>query len=208
MDFPTPRPTYTSAPPGFFPMPTEDDVFAAQFAAFVGTEPLHHQYSTSSVWSSSASSPSYSIDAGAMMLDSADESASSSSTEGHDAASSKKSKRASRYKECTEEVLVRRREQNRANQRAYRMRKEQRLQELQDQLDQMNQKNEALACSCSVLSKECARLRARLMPAQQASEPQGLDLATLAAYYSKMASVPSPTDPCLDYTGSNNGWSS
>jgi hypothetical protein len=173
------------------------------------------------------------MDASAMMLDSADESASSSSTEGH-AAAPKKSKRASRYKECTEEVLnvsnipasrnsaahsqgpspantffpQRRREQNRANQRAYRMRKENRLQDLQDQLDEMTQKNEALACSCSVLSKECARLRARLMPSQEASEPQGLDMATLAAYYSKMASVPSPNDACLDYTGVNQGWSS
>jgi hypothetical protein len=88
------------------------------------------------------------------------------------------------------------------------MRKENRLQDLQDQLDEMTQKNEALACSCSVLSKECARLRARLMPSQEASEPQGLDMATLAAYYSKMASVPSPNDACLDYTGVNQGWSS
>lgn len=96
------------------------------------------------------------------------------------------------------------------------MRKEQRLQELQVQLDEMNQKNEALACSCSVLSKECARLRARLMPAQQQQQghPQqqqgeGLDMTALAAYYAKMASVPSPSDPCLEYSyaGPHQTWS-
>lgn len=129
MDFTTPRPPYVDAPSGFYPMPTEDDVFAAQFAAFVGNvrggspdrtllssanklpyqEPVHHDYSvTSSAWSSDRSSPSYSVDTSTMILDSADESASSSSTEGQGGAVvSKKSKRPSRYKEpCTEEVLV------------------------------------------------------------------------------------------------------
>ncbi|GKT94333.1 hypothetical protein Ct61P_12183 [Colletotrichum tofieldiae] len=86
-------------------------------------------------------------------------------------------------------MLLKRRAQNRANQRAYRKRKEQQLKELQLQIDDMSQKNDELFCACRLLADECYHLQANQMASGQplARDSSGvesmvLDIGALAAH--------------------------
>ncbi|GJC81445.1 hypothetical protein ColLi_04283 [Colletotrichum liriopes] len=84
---------------------------------------------------------------------------------------------------------TKRRAQNRANQRAYRKRKEQQLKELQLQIDDMSQKNDELFCACRLLADECYHLQANQMASGQplardssGFESMALDIGALATH--------------------------
>ncbi|KAJ9143416.1 hypothetical protein NKR23_g6554 [Pleurostoma richardsiae] len=107
----------------------------------------------------------------------------------------KKRKRRNRYENASEEVLARRRAQNRQSQRAYRERKEQRIKELEEQLASVNCKNETLSSACEALRAQCASGEVLQFPVEEwvNSEPQdcqfpayspvaGIDYAVSPAY--------------------------
>ncbi|OLN86345.1 AP-1-like transcription factor 4 [Colletotrichum chlorophyti] len=182
---------------------TPYDLIAAQFASRIGSN--ENGYCTpSSLWSGPPS-PTSSIDT-SKAGDSTDESGQSSASPSEESISTaQKSRRANRYKNCSESVLSKRRAQNRANQRAYRKRKEQRLEELQLQLDDMSQKNDALCCAYRLLAEECCRLRASQLSGQSSAwnlngGGLALDMAAVSGYSLGTMSTSSPVpESFLDY---------
>ncbi|KAH9229351.1 hypothetical protein K456DRAFT_738722 [Colletotrichum gloeosporioides 23] len=203
-------PTYTMAT-GFPPMGpnnTAYDLIASQFAARIGTN--ENGYCTpTSLWSCPPS-PTSSIDTN-KAGDSHDDCSHSSTPESSLDKASQKSRRANRYKNCSETVLSKRRAQNRANQRAYRKRKEQRLEELQQQIDDMHQKNDALCCAYRLLANECCRLRAGHVTEQSSTNWNNmngasnliLDMAALNAYRTTnpIATSSPATESYMEYPG-------
>ncbi|GKT51398.1 uncharacterized protein ColSpa_11579 [Colletotrichum spaethianum] len=208
---------------------TPYDIISAHFASRLTSN--ENGYCTpSSLWSCPPS-PTSSIDT-SKAGDSHDDGHSTASASEDSAMSAQKGRRANRYKNCSESVLSvssssdhgiitrmpliplaqKRRAQNRANQRAYRKRKEQRLEELQQQLDDMSQKNDALCCAYRLLVNECSRLRANQMsvgqPAAAAWDLNGagnlaLDMAALNTYRVAPMSTSSPVpESYLDFPGS------
>ncbi|KAF4923163.1 AP-1-like transcription factor napA [Colletotrichum viniferum] len=197
---------------GFPPMGpnnTAYDLIASQFAARIGTN--ENGYCTpTSLWSCPPS-PTSSIDTN-KAGDSHDECSHSSTSESSLDKTAQKSRRANRYKNCSETVLSKRRAQNRANQRAYRKRKEQRLEELQQQIDDMHQKNDALCCAYRLLANECCRLRAGQVTEQSSTNWNNsmngannliLDMAALNAYRTTnpMATSSPATESYMEYPG-------
>ncbi|WYZ42044.1 hypothetical protein EsH8_V_000939 [Colletotrichum jinshuiense] len=179
------------------------DLIAAQFAARIGSN--ENGYCTpSSLWSSPPS-PTSSIDT-SKAGDCTDESGHSSASVSDEssAKTSAKGRRANRYKDCSESVLSKRRAQNRANQRAYRKRKEQRLEELQLQIDEMSQKHEALSSAYRLMVNECSRLRASQQQQQQPTSgwnlntgaSLALDMSALNTY--RVAAPPSTSSPVTE----------
>ncbi|KAJ0358212.1 hypothetical protein COL154_009353 [Colletotrichum chrysophilum] len=209
-------PPYTMAT-GFPPMGpnnTAYDLIASQFAARILTfEPQgtnENGYCTpTSLWSCPPS-PTSSIDTN-KAGDSHDDCSHSSTSESSLDKASQKSRRANRYKNCSETVLSKRRAQNRANQRAYRKRKEQRLEELQQQIDDMHQKNDALCCAYRLLANECCRLRAGQVTEQSSTNWNNmngannliLDMAALNAYRTTnpIATSSPATESYMEYPG-------
>ncbi|KAF4411205.1 AP-1-like transcription factor napA [Colletotrichum fructicola Nara gc5] len=203
-------PPYTMAT-GFPPMGpnnTAYDLIASQFAARIGTN--ENGYCTpTSLWSCPPS-PTSSIDTN-KAGDSHDDCSHSSTSESSLDKASQKSRRANRYKNCSETVLSKRRAQNRANQRAYRKRKEQRLEELQQQIDDMHQKNDALCCAYRLLANECCRLRAGQVTEQSSTNWNNmngannliLDMAALNAYRTTnpIATSSPATESYMEYPG-------
>ncbi|KAI8265501.1 AP-1-like transcription factor napA [Colletotrichum sp. SAR11_239] len=203
-------PPYTMAT-GFPPMGSNNtayDLIASQFAARIGTN--ENGYCTpTSLWSCPPS-PTSSIDTN-KAGDSHDDCSHSSTSESSLDKASQKSRRANRYKNCSETVLSKRRAQNRANQRAYRKRKEQRLEELQQQIDDMHQKNDALCCAYRLLANECCRLRAGQMTEQSSTSWNNmngannliLDMAALNAYRTTnpIATSSPATESYMEYPG-------
>ncbi|KAJ4998592.1 AP-1-like transcription factor napA [Colletotrichum sp. SAR 10_66] len=203
-------PPYTMAT-GFPPMGpnnTSYDLIASQFAARIGTN--ENGYCTpTSLWSCPPS-PTSSIDTN-KAGDSHDDCSHSSTSESSLDKASQKSRRANRYKNCSETVLSKRRAQNRANQRAYRKRKEQRLEELQQQIDDMHQKNDALCCAYRLLANECCRLRAGQVTEQSSTNWNNmngannliLDMAALNAYRTTnpIATSSPATESYMEYPG-------
>ncbi|KAI8197816.1 AP-1-like transcription factor napA [Colletotrichum sp. SAR 10_76] len=203
-------PPYTMAT-GFPPMGpnnTAYDLIASQFAARIGTN--ENGYCTpTSLWSCPPS-PTSSIDTN-KAGDSHDDCSHSSTSESSLDKASQKSRRANRYKNCSETVLSKRRAQNRANQRAYRKRKEQRLEELQQQIDDMHQKNDALCCAYRLLANECCRLRAGQVTEQSSTNWNNmngannliLDMAALNAYRTtnSIATSSPATESYMEYPG-------
>ncbi|KAF6788718.1 hypothetical protein CSOJ01_14972 [Colletotrichum sojae] len=185
---------------------TSYDIIAAQFAARIGSN--DNGYCTpSSMWSCPPS-PTSSIDTNRVGDDTDEFSHSSTSaSENSSASTTQKGRRSDRYKNCSDAVLSKRRAQNRANQRAYRKRKEQRLGELQQRIDEMNQKNDALCCAYRLLANECCRLRADQFAKQprttwdmNAAGSLALDMAALEMYRANPLPASSPiTEACLDY---------
>ncbi|KAJ0339193.1 hypothetical protein COL922a_004725 [Colletotrichum nupharicola] len=196
---------------GFPPMGpnnTAYDLIASQFAARIGTN--ENGYCTpTSLWSCPPS-PTSSIDTN-KAGDSHDDCSQSSTSESSLDKASQKSRRANRYKNCSETVLSKRRAQNRANQRAYRKRKEQRLEELQQQIDDMHQKNNALCCAYRLLANECCRLRAGHVTEQSSTNWNNmngannliLDMAALNAYRTTnpIATSSPATESYMEYPG-------
>ncbi|KAJ0294018.1 hypothetical protein Brms1b_009608 [Colletotrichum noveboracense] len=196
---------------GFPPMGpnnTAYDLIASQFAARIGTN--ENGYCTpTSLWSCPPS-PTSSIDTN-KAGDSHDDCSHSSTPESSLDKASQKSRRANRYKNCSETVLSKRRAQNRANQRAYRKRKEQRLEELQQQIDDMHQKNDALCCAYRLLANECCRLRAGHVTEQSSTNWNNmngasnliLDMAALNAYRTTnpIATSSPATESYMEYPG-------
>ncbi|KAF4836022.1 AP-1-like transcription factor napA [Colletotrichum siamense] len=196
---------------GFPPMGpnnTAYDLIASQFAARIGTN--ENGYCTpTSLWSCPPS-PTSSIDTN-KAGDSHDDCSHSSTSESSLDKASQKSRRANRYKNCSETVLSKRRAQNRANQRAYRKRKEQRLEELQQQIDDMHQKNDALCCAYRLLANECCRLRAGQVTEQSSTNWNNmngannliLDMAALNAYRTTnpIATSSPATESYMEYPG-------
>ncbi|KAK2738079.1 hypothetical protein CKAH01_07457 [Colletotrichum kahawae] len=203
-------PPYTMAT-GFPPMGpnnTAYDLIASQFAARIGTN--ENGYCTpTSLWSCPPS-PTSSVDTN-KAGDSHDDCSHSSTSESSLDKASQKSRRANRYKNCSETVLSKRRAQNRANQRAYRKRKEQRLEELQQQIDDMHQKNDALCCAYRLLANECCRLRAGQVTEQSSTNWNNmngannliLDMAALDAYRTTnpIATSSPATESYMEYPG-------
>ncbi|EQB48530.1 hypothetical protein CGLO_12216 [Colletotrichum gloeosporioides Cg-14] len=203
-------PPYTMAT-GFPPMGpnnTAYDLIASQFAARIGTN--ENGYCTpTSLWSCPPS-PTSSVDTN-KAGDSHDDCSHSSTSESSLDKASQKSRRANRYKNCSETVLSKRRAQNRANQRAYRKRKEQRLEELQQQIDDMHQKNDALCCAYRLLANECCRLRASQVTEQSSTSWNNmngandliLDMAALNAYRTTnpIATSSPATESYMEYPG-------
>ncbi|KAF4808193.1 AP-1-like transcription factor napA [Colletotrichum siamense] len=203
-------PPYTMVT-GFPPMGpnnTAYDLIASQFAARIGTN--ENGYCTpTSLWSCPPS-PTSSIDTN-KAGDSHDDCSHSSTSESSLDKASQKSRRANRYKNCSETVLSKRRAQNRANQRAYRKRKEQRLEELQQQIDDMHQKNDALCCAYRLLANECCRLRAGQVTEQSSTNWNNmngannliLDMAALNAYRTTnpIATSSPATESYMEYPG-------
>ncbi|KAJ5012527.1 AP-1-like transcription factor napA [Colletotrichum sp. SAR 10_99] len=203
-------PPYTMAT-GFPPMGpnnTAYDLIASQFAARIGTN--ENGYCTpTSLWSCPPS-PTSSIDTN-KAGDSHNDCSHSSTSESSLDKASQKSRRANRYKNCSETVLSKRRAQNRANQRAYRKRKEQRLEELQQQIDDMHQKNDALCCAYRLLANECCRLRAGQVTEQSSTNWNNmngannliLDMAALNAYRTTnpIATSSPATESYMEYPG-------
>ncbi|KAF3797785.1 hypothetical protein GCG54_00011876 [Colletotrichum gloeosporioides] len=203
-------PPYTMAT-GFPPMGpnnTAYDLIASQFAARIGTN--GNGYCTpTSLWSCPPS-PTSSVDTN-KAGDSHDDCSHSSTSESSLDKASQKSRRANRYKNCSETVLSKRRAQNRANQRAYRKRKEQRLEELQQQIDDMHQKNDALCCAYRLLANECCRLRASQVTEQSSTSWNNmngandliLDMAALNAYRTTnpIATSSPATESYMEYPG-------
>ncbi|KAI8303286.1 AP-1-like transcription factor napA [Colletotrichum sp. SAR11_59] len=223
-------PPYTMTT-GFPPMGPNNaayDLIASQFAARIGTN--ENGYCTpTSLWSCPPS-PTSSIDTN-KAGDSHDDCSHSSTSESSLDKASQKSRRANRYKNCSETVLSvsepetiqslrdvqltlylqKRRAQNRANQRAYRKRKEQRLEELQQQIDDMHQKNDALCCAYRLLANECCRLRAGQVTEQSSTNWNNmngannliLDMAALNAYRTTnpIATSSPATESYMEYPG-------
>ncbi|KAF4778834.1 hypothetical protein HER10_EVM0011209 [Colletotrichum scovillei] len=152
---------------------TPYDIIAAQFASRINSN--ENGYCTpTSLWSS-PHSPTSSIDH-SKAEDSHDD-AHSPTSGSEESSKLQKGRRGNRYKNCSESVLSKRRAQNRANQRAYRKRKESRLEELQAQIQDMSQKNDALCCAYRLLANECYRLRAsQQMPNAVAGQIPAWDL--------------------------------
>ncbi|KAF9882457.1 hypothetical protein CkaCkLH20_00493 [Colletotrichum karsti] len=202
-------PPYTMASgfPSVGPDNTAYDLIASQFAARIVSN--ENGYCTPSSFWSGPPSPTSSVDTNKHEAgDSHDECSHSSTSAGESLADkvSSKGRRSNRYKNCSETVLSKRRAQNRANQRAYRKRKEQRLEELQHQIDDMAQKNDALCCAYRLLANECCRLRAGQMCEQSAAtwNMNGgdliLDAAALDAYRPNPIPISSPIEESyLDY---------
>ncbi|KAK1477214.1 hypothetical protein CCUS01_05032 [Colletotrichum cuscutae] len=199
---------------------TPYDIIAAQFASRINSN--ENGYCTpTSLWSS-PHSPTSSIDH-SKAEDSHDD-AHSPTSGSEEFSKPQKGRRGNRYKNCSESVLSKRRAQNRANQRAYRKRKESRLEELQAQIQDMSQKNDALCCAYRLLANECYRLRASqqmsaaavagqapawdLMSNTNANDGAGslaLDMSALDAYriVPPPVSTSSPVpESYLDYPGS------
>ncbi|KAH8657957.1 hypothetical protein BX600DRAFT_61810 [Xylariales sp. PMI_506] len=78
--------------------------------------------------------------------------------------STSKRKRPNRYKNCSAEVLCRRRAQNRNSQRAFRQRKEERIKELEDLLDEERSKHNSLSQAYAALQMEINRLKVEPRP--------------------------------------------
>ncbi|KAJ0281994.1 hypothetical protein COL940_005413 [Colletotrichum noveboracense] len=186
---------------GFPPMGpnnTAYDLIASQFAARIGTN--ENGYCTpTSLWSCPPS-PTSSIDTN-KAGDSHDDCSHSSTPESSLDKASQKSRRANRYKNCSETVLS----------RAYRKRKEQRLEELQQQIDDMHQKNDALCCAYRLLANECCRLRAGHVTEQSSTNWNNmngasnliLDMAALNAYRTTnpIATSSPATESYMEYPG-------
>ncbi|WDK20837.1 hypothetical protein CGRA01v4_12126 [Colletotrichum graminicola] len=219
-------------PSGFSSMTagnTPYDIISAHFASRLASN--ENGYCTPSLLWSGPPSPTSSIDT-SKGGDSHDDGNSTTSASEDPSQSAQKGRRANRYKNCSETVLSvssshpdhgittrmrltplpqKRRAQNRANQRAYRKRKEQRLEELQQQLDDMSQKNDALCCAYRLLASECSRLRANQMPVGQPGAPWdlngsgnlALDMAALNTYRVGPMTASSPVpESYLEFPGS------
>ncbi|GKT60860.1 hypothetical protein ColTof3_08199 [Colletotrichum tofieldiae] len=209
---------------------TPYDIISAHFASRLASN--ENGYCTPLSFWSCPPSPTSSIDT-SKAGDSHDDGHSTTSASEDSSQAAQKGRRANRYKNCSESVLSvspssssdlgiitrmpltplaqKRRAQNRANQRAYRKRKEQRLEELQQQLDDMSQKNDALCCAYRLLVNECSRLRASQMSVGQSAAAWdlngtgslALDMAALDTYRVAPMSTSSPVpESYLDFPGS------